>query len=76
MLNAIKNIILEYAEVDEAQLTENTNIITDLNLNSYDFISIIGKLEDEFGIEIPDRDIQGFETLGDVDNYLREKMSK
>ena len=76
MLNAIKNIILEYAEVDESQLTEDTNIITDLNLNSYDFISIIGKIEDEFGIEIPERDVPNFETLGDVEQYLRDKISE
>lgn len=75
MLNAIKNIILEYAEVDADALTEDTNIVSDLNLNSYDFISIIGRLEQEFGVEISDRDIQKFETLGDVDKYLREKMN-
>ena len=31
-------------------------------------------LSDEFGVEIPDEDIENFHTVGDVVNYLEDRM--
>lgn len=76
MLNIITKLIMEYVEVDESLITRETNPIKDLNLNSYDFISIIGKIESELGVEINERDIRKLETLGDLDDYIKAKMVK
>lgn len=74
MFNVIKKALLEYADVPEDQITPETNIVADLNLNSYDFISLVGKLESELGIEIPERDLREIDTVGSLDNYIREKL--
>jgi len=74
MLNIISKLIMEYVEVDESLITRETNPIRDLKLNSYDFISIIGKIESELGIEINERDIRKLETLGDLDDYIKTKI--
>ena len=76
MLNIIIKDIMEYVEIEESSLTESTNPVTDLHLNSYDFISLIGRLESELGIAIPERELRKLETLGDLDVYIREKMLK
>ena len=76
MLNIITKLIMEYVEVDESLITRETNPIKDLSLNSYDFISIIGKIESELGIEINERDIRKLETLGDLDDYIKAKIVK
>ncbi|MEA4888655.1 MAG: phosphopantetheine-binding protein [Clostridiaceae bacterium] len=76
MLNIIINDIMEYVEIEESSITESTNPVTDLHLNSYDFISLIGRLESELGITIPERELRKLETLGDLDVYIREKMLK
>lgn len=76
MLNIISKLIMEYVEVDESLITRETNPIKDLKLNSYDFISIIGKIESELGIEINERDIRKLETLGDLDDYIKTKIFK
>ncbi len=76
MLSIINNIIKEYVDVTEDQLTAETNPITDLHLNSYDFISIIGRLENDLGIEINERDLRKIETLGELDLYIKSKMDK
>ena len=34
----------------------------------------ITTLSDEFGVEIPDEDIETFHTVGDVVNYLEERL--
>lgn len=74
MLNIIANLIMEYVEVNEEDLTPDVNPIGDLHLNSYDFISIIGKLESELGIEIDERELRKMETLGELDEYVKSKM--
>lgn len=74
MLNIIRNTILEYVDVEADKITEETNPVTDLSMTSYDFISVVGKLEDELGVEIPEREMRKFETLGDLDRYIRSRM--
>jgi acyl carrier protein len=74
MLNIIVKNLVDYIDIDLDKITEKTNPVTDLNLNSYDFISLIGKLESELGIEIPERDLRSFQTLGDLDHYIKEKL--
>ena len=49
------------------------DLMDDLNINSYDIMSIVGKFEDEFDIEIPDEDIRNFRTVKDVLSYINEK---
>ena len=53
MLSMIRKTIIEFVDIDEEKITEETNFITDLSINSYDFANIIGKFEDNLGIEIP-----------------------
>ena len=49
------------------------DIIEDLGINSYDIVSIVGNFEDEFDIEIPEKDIRMFKTIEDVVNYFLDK---
>ena len=74
MLQIIKNIIMEYVDITEEEIHPELNPFRDLNLNSYDYINIIGKLENELGVKINERDIRKMETLGDLDKYLKSKL--
>lgn len=76
MLNIINKLIMEYIEVNEEDLTPQTNPVRDLNLNSYDYISIIGRIESELGIEIDERELRNIQTLGELDEYIKSKMLK
>jgi len=74
MTGYVRKKILEYVEVDEALLTENTNLALDLHMNSYDCVSIVGQIESELGIEIPDVEIRNLQTVGELSDYLKSKM--
>lgn len=74
MLQIIKNIIMEYVDITEEEILPELNPFRDLSLNSYDYINIIGKLENELGVKINERDIRKMETLGDLDKYLKSKL--
>lgn len=74
MLNIIVKDLLEYVDVEESSITEKTKPASDLHLNSYDYICLVGKLEDDLGIQISESDLKGFTTLGDLDEYIQKKM--
>lgn len=71
MLERIKKILLYYT--DAAKITETSELAGDLGLSSFDMASIVNDFEREFGIEINDRDIRRFVSVGDIIAYLEER---
>lgn len=74
MLRIIVKDLLEYVDVDESMITEQTQPIADLHMNSYDFVSLVGRLEDDLGITISERELRGMTTLGELDAYVQRQM--
>ena len=70
MLETIKEIITMYADIDPDEITLETNLRTDLALNSLVLMNMIVEVEDTYGIEVPESDIMTFDTVGDVVAYL------
>ena len=65
-LDRIRKVICEYANVKPESITEETNIRTDLALNSLELVNMAVAIEDEFETEIPDREALGIETIADA----------
>lgn len=55
---------------DPSTINENTRIIEDLGADSLDVVELLMTLEDDYGITIPDDDIQEIKTIGDVEKYI------
>ncbi|MDD6154621.1 MAG: acyl carrier protein [Eubacteriales bacterium] len=68
----IKDIIMEQLGVDESMITMDTNLMKDLEADSLDAVDIIMSIEEEFGLEIPDEEAEGFQTVGDLVRYVDE----
>ena len=68
MLEKVKEIILKYTEAED--LTPDTVLGAELGLSSFDVVSIVAEFEEAFDIEVEDRDITGFVTVGDILAYL------
>ena len=66
-------IMANYLGLKEEEITSDMDLMDDLNINSYDIMSIIGKFEDGFDIEVPDEDIRNFITVADVINYIKKQ---
>lgn len=73
MLEIIRDILVEYADVPKEQITMETNFLNDLGLSSLDVVNMIVAFEDEFEIEIPDRKLSEIVTVGDVVKLLQEE---
>ena len=76
MLETLREVICRYVEIDPATLTEETNIRSELGLNSLELINIAVAIEDEFDVEIPDREVGNIETLGDAINVIKKYMDE
>ena len=71
MFNELKEIICEYVEINPEEITENSRFIEDLGFTSYDFISMVGELEDKYDIEVEERDVIQVKTVGDAVKYIQ-----
>ena len=68
-------IVSEATKMDANNITSDTNFIDDLNLDSLDMVEMMMKMEDEFGIEIPEDETENLKTINDVANFLKTKQS-
>lgn len=76
MFEKIKTKLLEYVDVDESELTPETEFLKDLRMNSYDIVSMIGEFEDEFGIEIDTEELVNIRTIDDLAKYITKLISE
>lgn len=74
MLERLRAVICRFVDLDPETLTEETNIRGELGLNSLELINIAVAIEDEFDVEIPDREVANIETLGDIITVLEKYM--
>ncbi len=70
MLEKMKEIICNYVEAAPEEITESARFIEDLNMNSYDFMCLLGDLETEFDVTVDESDILNIQTVGEAITYL------
>ena len=70
MFEKVKELLIEELQIDEADITLDAKLSTDLGVNSIELADLIMLCEDKFDIVIKDEDIHNFITIGDVVNYL------
>ena len=73
MLEKLANLLYEQTDDNSVEITRETVLLADLGLNSFDLVNLICVAEDEFDIEIPDRIIGTFKTVGDVIDYIESQ---
>ena len=69
----VKKIIAEQLGVEEDEVTSEASFVEDLGADSLDTVELVMALEEEFGIEIPDEDVEKILTVGKALDYIKEK---
>ena len=70
MIEKLQEIIFHYTADKNMQISEDTILLTDLGLNSLELVEMVCEVEEEFGVEIPDRIISSLKTIKDLMDYL------
>ena len=73
MQEKIKEIIADELRVDKAEITAETDLVKDLEVDSLAAVQIMMAIEDEFDIEVPEEDSDQFRLVGDIFKYVEEK---
>ena len=71
MLEELKEIISQYVDVEPDKTVEDARFIEDLGFNSYDFMSMVGEIEDQFDIEVEEREVVNVKTVKDAIEYIK-----
>ena len=72
----LENIICKYVTDTSIELSDNTNLMRDLELSSLDFADILCDIEDYYGIEVNEKDINNIMTIGEIKSYIEGKYNR
>lgn len=63
----LKRVIELFSTMTEAEdITEDSALIDDLEISSMDVLLLVSGIEEEFGIQVPEKAIRQMVTIGDV----------
>jgi len=75
-LAKLKEIVKTYLPEDVSMdsVTQSSNFVTELNINSANLVDIILDLEDTFGIRLENEDMDKMQTVSDALNIIDLKL--
>jgi len=71
VMEKIKEILVEQLNVDESEIVPEASFIDDLGADSLDVVELIMSMEEEFGIEIPEDEVESLATVGAAVEYIK-----
>ena len=70
VLEKVKAILAEQFDVEEDKVTADTDLQEDLGADSLDVVDLLMSIEDEFGVAVPDDEIENIKTVGSLVSYI------
>ncbi len=75
MFEEVRGIMAKTLDLDEESLKPETNIKSDLDIDSLDLVEFVSEVEDHFGIMIPQDGLENISTVGEF-AALVEQLAK
>jgi len=72
----INELIGEYLGIHQDEIKPESSFIDDFGCDSLDTIELVMAIEEEFGLEIPDSELEGIKTVQDAINYVASHRTK
>ena len=70
MYEEVKTILARQLRIAPERVTLEAQIKKDLGADSVDILQLLMRLEDDYGVVIPDQELAKFETVNDVVTFL------
>jgi acyl carrier protein len=67
-------IIKDKLSVEDDKIVDSAKYVDDLGADSLTLVDIAMALEDEFGMKIPDEDIEKITTIGSTLQYIKDHI--
>ncbi|CAO5680172.1 MAG: Acyl carrier protein [Holosporales bacterium] len=75
ILERVKKIVAATLDIDEAKVTPTAHLVDDLGADSLARVELVMKLEEEFSIEIPDKDSEQITNVEAIAAYVESKQA-
>jgi acyl carrier protein len=72
----VKEIVMDKLNVTAEQVTEEASFVDDLGADSLDQAELVLALEDEFNLQISDKDSENILTVGKAIAYIKEHVKE
>ena len=72
IIAGIAEIIEEVTGIEPSEVTPEKSFVDDLDIDSLSMVEIAVQTEDKYGVKIPDEDLAGLRTVGDVVGYIQK----
>ena len=66
----VKEVLVEQLGIEEGEITEEASFQEDLDADSLDLVELIMELEEQFGMEIPDEEVEKITTVEEAVDYV------
>jgi acyl carrier protein len=76
ILQRLKRVLVEEFKVPEEAIRLEAKLAEDFRLDSVEGVELIFSLEEEFGVEISDQEMEGISTLGDLVEAAKRKLGE
>lgn len=70
VLEKVKALLSDQFDVEEDEITAESNLADDLGADSLDVVDLLMSIEDEFEVEIPDSEVENLKTVGNLVSYI------
>jgi acyl carrier protein len=71
----IRDVIVDLLEVEPERVTRDARFREDLEADSLDLVELIMEFEEQFGSTISDEEAQQLTTVGQVVDYVEQRMA-
>jgi acyl carrier protein len=75
ILDALKDILNEVADVDPKDVTPEKSFVDDLDVDSLSMVEVAMAVEEKFGAKIPDEDLSKLKTVQDAVDYVSKNRA-
>ena len=72
MFDQLTEIIVNYVEVKKEDIKQESRFIEDLGFTSFDFMSMLGEVEDVLDVEVNEEEVVNIRTVQEAVDYLSE----
>ena len=68
------NCAVEVLSVDASQITREASFADDLDADSLDLVELVMALEEEFGVNVEEEELEGITTIGAAYDLITGKL--
>ncbi len=69
-----RKCVVEVLSVDESAVVPEAKFGDDLDADSLDLVELVMALEDEFGVAVPEDELEGIETVNQAYELVTSKL--